>query len=404
MSQKTFHLACVTLLLSITLPSAVAEEPQTAPWSTRMADSIIYRHPKAGTIEPQKADRPPPWSYSTSLAVYAIAQVGLRTGNPKYLQYSRDYADDFLDSTGHIDPTRYKPQTYKLDDIAPGRLLLLLFHATHDDKYRNAALELTAQLKDQPRNSDGGFWHKKIYPHQMWLDGIFMACPFLADAGATLHRPELFDEAATQIQLIASHTRDPNTGLFFHGWDESHAEKWANPSTGTSPNLWGRADGWFAAGIVETLDNLPPDHPARPKLIALLHDFARAIANAQDPSTHLWWQVLDQPRRAGNYPESSASCLFVFALAKAVRLGCLDKHYLDVARTGYDGILKQFVETDPATGTITLKDTCLVAGLGGSPYRDGSYQYYISEPRGSNDPKAMGPFILASLELEQAPR
>ena len=227
-----------------------------------------------------------------------------------------------------------------------------------------------------------------------------MACPLLAESGATFHRPELIDEACTQIQLIAEHTRDPKTGLFFHGYDDSKTQKWADKTTGRSPNLWGRADGWYAAGIVDVLDYVPSEHPARPKLIAILKDFAAAIAKAQDPETHVWWQVLDQPKREGNYMESSASCMFVYALGKAARNHYIDDSYMNVAKSGFDGIQKQFVEVDDK-GLVNLKDTCLVAGLGGSPYRDGSYEYYIHEKRGSNDPKGLGPFMLASLELEK---
>jgi unsaturated rhamnogalacturonyl hydrolase len=380
-----------------TLPPATAA---TDPWSLRMADSMLARHPDAHLLDRKKNGDAPAWSYSTALGVYAIAQVGIHAGDAKLIQYAREYADGFLDASGKIDPDRYKPETFKLDDIAPGRLMLLLARDTHDQQYLNAAEELTAQFKEQPRTADGGFWHKKIYPHQMWLDGIFMACPFLAEAGATFHRPEYFDEAAKQILTIAAHTRDPKTGLFYHGWDESRSEKWADPKTSVSQNFWGRGDGWFAAGIVETLDNLPADHPQRAALIAVLQDLARAIAAVQDPETHVWWQVLDQGGKAGNYLESSASGMFVYALAKAAHKGYIDPHYLDVAKTGYEGVLHQFITTDPVTHIISLQDTCLVAGLGGKPYRDGTYVYYVHEPKGPNDPKGEGPFILASLELE----
>ncbi len=399
-------LARTLALLALAPLCAHAADTTNTPWSVRMADSILTRAPKARMIE-NPTNKSPAWSYSTALAVYAVAKVGIQTGDEKYLQYARDYADEFVDAKGNIDPAKYKPDTYKLDDLAPGRLLMLLASPKADEdptkpfqKYTKAVQELLDQVPNQPRNKDGGFWHKKVYPHQMWLDGIFMACPLLAESGATFHRPELIDEACTQIQLIAGHTLDPKTGLFFHGYDDSKEQKWADKTTGLSPNLWGRADGWYAAGIVDSLDNVPPEHPARPKLIAILKDFSAAIAKAQDPETHVWWQVLDQPKREGNYMESSASCMFVYALAKAARNHYIDESYIDVAKSGFDGIQKQFVEVDDK-GLVTLKDTCLVAGLGGTPYRDGSYEYYIHEKRGSNDPKGLGPFILASLELEK---
>ena len=260
---------------------------------------------------------------------------------------------------------------------------------------------LAAQLDKQPRTADRGFWHKQVYPHQMWLDGIFMACPFMAEYGKITGEKRWFDEAAHQILTIANHTRDAKTGLYFHGWDESRSQKWADKTTGLSPCIWARAVGWYIMGIVETLEHLPADHPRRQEIITLLSSLSDAIARAQDPKSGVWFQVMDQPTRAGNYLESSASCMFVFAIAKAVRLGALDPRHLEVARRGYQGIVRQFISIDQSTGLVSLTDTCQVAGLGGNPYRDGSFDYYISEPRISNDPKGLAPFILASLEMER---
>ncbi|MEO6436448.1 MAG: glycoside hydrolase family 88 protein, partial [Tepidisphaeraceae bacterium] len=233
------------------------------------------------------------------------------------------------------------------------------------------------------------------------LDGIFMACPFMAEYGALTGDKTWQDEAAAQILLIAKHTRDAKTGLFYHGWDASRAEPWANKETGLSQCVWGRAMGWYAMGIVETLEELPAEHPKRGELIALFAGLADAVEKVQDGKTGVWYQVLDQPARPGNYLESSASCMFVYAIAKGVRLGYLDPKHAAAARKGYDGILAQFIETDPTTGAISLTDTCQVAGLGGRTRRDGSFEYYMSEPRVSNDPKGVAPFILASLEMER---
>ena len=374
----------------------------TQPWSARMADSIMARHPRGVTIE-QNEDAPAQqkWTYSTAFAIYAIGEVGVRSGDKKYVDYARAYMNEFIDDKGAITTPTYKPETYKLDDIAPGRVLLLLHRQDKDPRWLNASKTLAAQLDKQPRTSDGGFWHKQIYPHQLWLDGIFMDCPFMADYGRTVGEAKWFDEVVQQVLTVGKHTRDPKAGLHYHGYDESRKERWADKKTGLSQCFWGRAVGWYVMGIVETLENLPDDHPRRDEVLTVLHGLAKAIAQVQDPKTGVWYQVLDQPDRAGNYLESSASCMFVFALAKGVRLGYLSKRYEDVARRGYEGILKQFVETDPGTGLISLKDTCKVAGLGGKPYRDGSFEYYMSEPRISNDPKGLAPFILASLEIER---
>jgi unsaturated rhamnogalacturonyl hydrolase len=378
------------------------QQPQRSQprWSVRMADSVLARHPDPATIGRRAGRAEPKWDYASSFAAYAVAQVGLRTGQVKYLDYARRYMDAFVDGRGAITTATYKPSSFKLDDIAPGRVLLLLHRQTGEQRWLTAADALADQLRRQPRTADGGFWHKQIYPHQMWLDGIYMACPFMADYARAAGDGAWADEAAGQILTIARHTHDPRTGLYFHGWDESRAQRWADPKTGTSSCFWGRAVGWYAMGIVDTLESLPADHPRRGELLDVLKGLADALARVQDADTGLWYQVLDQRERAGNYPESSASCMFVYALAKAARLGYLDPRFATVARKGYAGILARFVETDPTTGQVHLKDTCRVAGLGGNPYRDGSYDYYVHEPRATNDPKGVAPFILASLEMQ----
>jgi unsaturated rhamnogalacturonyl hydrolase len=282
-------------------------------------------------------------------------------------------------------------------------LLLLLYKVTGQEKYRKAAALLRQQLKTHPRTSEGGFWHKKIYPSQMWLDGLYMGEPFYAEYAATFHEDADFDDIARQFMLMEMHARDPNTGLLYHGWDESKQQRWANPQTGRSPNFWGRAMGWYAMALVDTLDYFPKDHPQRNSLIAILKRLAAAVEKYQDRKSGLWYQVVDKAGAPGNYLEASASCMFVYALAKAVREDYLPASYLRVAAQGYQGIQKHFIEPETG-GQVNLKGTVSVAGLGGNPYRDGSYQYYLSERVVTNDPKGMGAFLLASTEMERAGR
>jgi unsaturated rhamnogalacturonyl hydrolase len=206
------------------------------------------------------------------------------------------------------------------------------------------------------------------------------------------------NDAARQILLIARHTRDPRTGLYYHGWDENRTQSWADPQTGLSPNFWGRAMGWYAMALVDVLELLPPSHPDRPAIIRVLRELAEAVADVQDPLTGLWYQVLDQPNRAGNYHETSASSMFVYALAKGVRLGHLEAPLKLVAERGYAGLVRYMVSTD-ARGRFSLDRIVAVSGLGGKQQRNGSFEYYVSEPVVSNDFKGVGPFILASLEL-----
>ena len=262
---------------------------------------------------------------------------------------------------------------------------------------------LRRQLAGHPRTRSGGFWHKHIYPNQMWLDGIYMAAPFYAEYARTFDEPDAFDDIAHQIILIEEHTRDPQTGLLYHAWDESKQQPWADPETGCSPHFWGRAMGWYAMAIVDVLDYFPENHPRREAIIAILRRVSDALTRVQDEATGLWFQVLDQREREGNYLESSASCMFVYALAKGVRKSYLPEQFLAAARRGYRGILQEFITVD-ATGLVSLDKTCAVAGLGGNPYRDGSFAYYVGEKVAANDYKGVGPFILASLEMEEFKR
>jgi unsaturated rhamnogalacturonyl hydrolase len=297
----------------------------------------------------------------------------------------------------------YKLDDYNIDNVLNGRILLLLYKVTHKEKYRKAADLLRAQLKAHPRTSEGGFWHKKIYPSQMWLDGLYMGEPFYAEYAATFHEGEAFDDIARQFILMERHARDPKTGLLYHGWDESRQQRWANPQTGRSPNFWGRAMGWYAMALVDVLDYFPKDHPQRNSLIAILNRSAAAIEKYQDRKSGLWYEVLDKGGTPGNYVEASASCMFVYALAKGVRLGYLPSSYSKVAQQGYQGIAEQFIETE-ANGQVNLRGTVSVAGLGGKPYRDGSYEYYLSEKVVTNDLKGIGAFLMASSEMERVAR
>lgn len=350
-----------------------------------MADSVIRR------------DVPFAWHYEHGLVLQALEQVRQKSGNDWYADYIKRAIDSVVDASGNI--KTYSIEEYNLDQINAGKVLFPLYRAAGEERYRKALLLLREQLKGQPRNHAGGFWHKKIYPHQMWLDGIYMASPFYAEFAKTFSEPADFDDVANQIILIEKHTRDPKTGLLYHAWDESKQQRWANPDTGCSPNFWGRAMGWYAMAIVDVLEWLPPDHPKRDTIIAIFQRMVAALVNVQDRPTGLWYQVLDQGDRAGNYLEASASCMFVYAIAKGVRRGYLENKYLDVARKAYLGILGNLIDID-SRGLVNLNGTCGTAGLGGTPYRDGSFEYYIGERIVTNDYKGVGPFILASIEIE----
>lgn len=373
---------------------AAAAEP---PWSVRAADSVLARHPDPTRLDSEQ----PKWEYTHGLVLDALWRVGQETGDERYRRYVELYYDAMIDGQGEI--RTYRLDEFNIDRVEPGKALLALYGRVRAEKYRLALERLRQQLRQHPRTSAGGFWHKQRYPSQMWLDGLYMGAPFLARYARVFGEPAAFDDVVKQFVLMERHARDEKTGLLYHGWDESRKQKWADPVTGRSPAFWGRAMGWYAMGLIETLDELPADHPGRAELVAILKRLAEAVVRVQDPKSGVWYQVLDQGGREGNYLEASVSAMFSFALMKGARLGYLEARCGEAGRRAYDGFLKEFVEADK-DGLVTIQRVCQVAGLGGDPekerYRDGTYQYYVTEKIRANDAKAVGPFIFASLERE----
>lgn len=385
------------LLVSATFCGAAAQgSADELPWSQRAANAAMARWPD-GRLVP--ADKPWVWNYELGTLLEGMNAVWTNTVDPRYFHYIQNAVDGLLGPDGSI-PT-YKVGEYQLDNILLGRQLLLLYRVTQKPKYLKAATLLYDQLQHQPRTPEGGFWHKERYPNQMWLDGLYMAEPFYAEYATLAHQPEKFTDITHQFVEMEEHARDAKTGLLYHGWDESKQQRWANPATGDSPEFWARGMGWYMMALVDTLGYYPENDPGRAQLLAILGREAAAVARYQDPASGLWYQVLDKPTAQGNYLESSAACMFVYALAKGVRRGYLPERYLANAERGYHGILTHFVKTGP-DGDVLLTDTVKGAGLGGDPYRDGSYAYYIGEKRATNDPKGVGAFLLASVEMENA--
>lgn len=341
--------------------------------------------------------KPAKWSYDQGVLLKGIEGLWYATGDGKYFRYIKHSMDFFVDKQGDI--RTYKQNDFNIDNINNGRILLLLYKVTNEKRYWNAATHLWEQLKEQPRTSQGGFWHKKIYPQQMWLDGLYMAEPFYAEYASVIGDDTAFNDIARQFTLIEKHVRDARTGLLYHGWDESKKQKWADPATGHSPNFWGRAMGWFGMALVDVLDYFPENNPQRKNLLNILNRFAAAVAKVQDAKTGLWWDILNRPDYKNNYLEASASSMFVYTLAKAVRKGYIPSTYIVNAKKGYEGIIKHFLTVD-RNGHTNFEGTVSVSGLGGNPYRDGSFEYYMSEKVVENDPKGMGAFIQAANEME----
>ncbi|MEB2786358.1 glycoside hydrolase family 88/105 protein [Algoriphagus persicinus] len=369
----------------------------TAPdklYSIWMADSEITRNPEGWTID---FNEKPKWEYTHGLIMSSMQAVWKQTGERRFYNYTKKFADFMVDSAGTI--RTYKKSDFNIDRVNGGKFLINLYEESGEEKFKLAVEELRDQMRNHPRNKEGGFWHKKVYPHQMWLDGIYMGSPFLAKYAATFDEPALFDDVVNQILVMDKYGYSEKTGLYHHAWDESKQQKWADPETGLSTNYWGRSIGWFAMAIVDVLDYLPEDHPQRNDITAIAKKLAKGIQRYQTQEG-VWYQVVDQGSREGNYLESSASAMFTYFLLKGAEKGYLDQQDLAAGKKAYEGMLAEFVRED-ADGGISLTNVCGVAGLGGNPYRDGSFEYYVGEVIRVNDPKGVGPFILASLQYEK---
>ena len=359
------------------------------PWSQRIATSALARYDMAQSR----------WHYKHGLLFKGVYHLWQKTGNGRYLQNVAAYVDHYVTPDGNI--RTYRQDEYNIDQINAGKLLFPMYRETGEPRYRQAIDKLREQLRHHPRTNEGGFWHKQIYPYQMWLDGIYMGSVFYAEYGATFDEPDLFDDVAFQFITIEKHTRDPQPGLLYHAWDESRQMPWSNPETGCSPHFWSRAIGWYVMAIVDVLDLFPADHPIRPELVAILERTLTAVTRYQDPTTGIWWQVLDQGNRPGNYLEASGTSMFIYAIAKGVQKGYLPKKWLATAQKGFQGLLNHLV-TEDDTGHVDLHGICSTAGLGGTPYRDGSFEYYVNEPIITNDLHGVGAFLLAAVEFENA--
>jgi unsaturated rhamnogalacturonyl hydrolase len=373
--------------------------PTNLKWSERMLLSEMHRFPESWMIDFSKS---PKWTYPTAIVLDAAEKIYEKTGKKEYSDYITSFGDKLIQEDGTI--LTYELHKYNIDFLNSGNVLLYLYEKEKKEKYLKALQTLRSQIDGQPRTSEGGFWHKKIYPNQMWLDGLYMGEPFYThytkDFVKGADADKAYNDIINQFDLIQKHLLDQKTGLLYHAWDESKEQQWANKQTGQSPNFWSRAMGWYGMAMVDVLDYLPQNHPGRAKLISYIKSYTDALIKVQDKETGLWYQVLDKGGEKGNYLEATGSSMFVYTMMKSVNKGYLPKSYKTYAKKGYDGIIKNLITVDE-NGVVNLNKCCAVAGLGGKPYRDGSYEYYVNEEIRSNDAKGTGPFILASLEFEK---
>lgn len=373
--------------------------PTNLKWSERMLLSEMQRFPKSWMLDFSKS---PKWTYPSAIVLDAAEQLYAKTGKKEYYNYISEFGEKLIKEDGTI--LTYDLEKYNIDMLNSGNVLLYLYEKEKKEKYLKALQTLRSQIDGQPRTKEGSFWHKKIYPYQVWLDGLYMGMPFYThytkDFVKGAEATKAYDDIVFQFDSVQKNLLDKKTGLLYHAWDESKEQAWANKETGLSSNFWGRAMGWYGMAMVDVLDYLPEDHPGRARLISYIKSYTDAIIKVQDKDSGLWYQVLDKAGEKGNYTEATASAMFVYTIIKSVNNGYLPKSYKTYAKKGYDGIIKNLITVDE-NGVVNLNKCCAVAGLGGKPYRDGSYEYYINEEVRSNDAKGTGPFILASLEFEK---
>lgn len=347
----------------------------------------------AWNIEKIRSGKPNTWNYIDGVMIKALLELHEITGEPDYLEFADAFIDYFVGDDGSI--KYYNPEDYNLDNVNAGKTLFTLYSLTHKEKYRKAMDLIYGQLKKQPRTREGNFWHKLIYPNQVWLDGLYMAQPFYMQYELAFRDGRACSDSFHQFMTVQKIMRDPKNGLYYHGYDSSHK------ATGLSTSFWLRAEGWFAMALIDTWELMPASMSAeRDELRRMFNELIDAMLIYQDKNTGMWCQVINLPEVSGNYLETSGSAIFANAIMKGVRLGVLDDEYYDVGYRAFQGICDtQLSERDDQ---LQLNNICLMAGLGDGmgnfAERPGTFDYYMSEPIVQNDAKGVGPLILAYIE------
>jgi unsaturated rhamnogalacturonyl hydrolase len=328
------------------------------------------------------------WHYHQGVFLYGVYRLWERTGKEEYYQYFKAYVDYLVDEHGNFYFRRDE-----LDAIQAGLLLFPLYRQTWEDRYAIAAKKLRHLLNTLNKTSEGGFWHKDKYPYQMWLDGLYMAGPFTVKYAKLFQEPELIELVLLQEALMRKHTRDEQSGLYYHAWDESGQTSWSDPETHCSPEFWGRSIGWYAMALVDILEDLPESHPRRSVLISVLQDLVDSLLRYQDEESGLWYQIVDQGDRPDNWLETSASCLFLYAMAKGMNLGYFTRDMTEAVKKGYEGLIRHKVEWSSGQA-LRLTDICIGTSAG-------HYAYYVEREKSTNDLHGVGAFIMALLEIDR---
>ena len=346
-------------------------------------------------IEKVREGKPGSWNYIDGCMVTALVAMSEITSDKAYFDFVDGFIGDFVSEDGAI--RTYDPEKFALDDVNEGRVLFELYQKTGKEKYRKAAETQMDQLRRQPRTDEGNYWHKAIYPNQVWLDGLYMAQPFQALYEKNFGSAD-YSDTIRQIENVRKHMYNEEKGLYYHGYDASKSAFWADPETGLSKSFWLRAIGWFTVALADLIEILPQGE-ARDRIIPIFMELMQGISGYADPESGMYWQVVDCGGREGNYLETSGSSMIAYAMLKGARLGVLDQEYAALGRKTFSGIADRCLSF--TEGELNLEGICLVAGLGpeNNRRRDGTYEYYISEPVVKNDAKGVAPFLLCYTEI-----
>lgn len=346
-------------------------------------------------IEKIKQGSKTSWNYVDGCMIKAILELYLLNKNPRYLEFADHFIDYFVQEDGSI--RSYDPEEYNLDHVNAGKTLFDLYQLTGKEKYRKAIDTVYGQLTKQPRTSTGNFWHKMIYPNQIWLDGLYMAQPFYMQYEITYNQSQHVQDSFTQFLHVYDLMRDTRNGLYYHAYDDSRESFWCDKVTGLSDNFWLRALGWYAMALVDTIEIMPDTLSEEKKqLTVIYHELIDSMLPYQDDATGMWYQVVNRGGISPNYLETSGSAIFAYAIMKSVRLGLLDDSYFAHGKKAFDGICSKYLcEKD---GELQLDGICLVAGLGNDEMREGTFDYYMREPIVKNEAKGVAPLILAYVE------
>lgn len=348
-------------------------------------------------IEKIKSGKPSTWNYIDGCMIKAILDLYAIKGDEKFLKFADDFIDYFVQDDGSI--KSYDPLEYNIDNVNAGKTLFELYKLTGKEKYKKAIETIYSQVKNQPRTEEGNFWHKKIYPNQVWLDGMYMGQPFYMQYEVEYNNCKNCKDSYDQFLNVYDKLRDPKTGLYYHGYDYSRKAFWCDKVTGLSRNFWLRALGWYAMALIDTISVMPDTMAEeKSKLSSIYKELIDSMLKYQSDNG-MWYQVVNLGGIPNNYLETSGSSIFAYAIMKSVRMGILDESYFKYGEKAFNGVCEKYLSEKD--GELQLDGICLVAGLGpeNNTRRDGTFGYYMSEPVVSNDAKGVGPLVLAYIEI-----